>query len=104
MWGLNFSKRHMMRVCIAILAFLTVVVLGALIIGTIEGWDFTDSFYMSMMTATTIGFGDITPITEAGKIFISLYSLVTVGMFLYLFCPVGKLEIYSENLMSWKES
>jgi len=37
------------------------------LIGRLEGWNLCDSFYFSIMTATTIGFGDFSPSTRAGR-------------------------------------
>ena len=31
------------------------------------GWTFVDAFYHCMMTATTVGFGEIGPETQAGR-------------------------------------
>jgi len=36
-----------------------------------------DSLYFATVTATTVGFGDITPRTSGGKVFIALYIIVT---------------------------
>jgi Ca2+-binding EF-hand superfamily protein len=39
------------------------------IIGKVEGWNILDSIYFSFITATTIGLGDIVPVTKFGRIF-----------------------------------
>lgn len=60
---------------------------GILIIGTIfyhelEGWSWIDSLYFSVITLTTIGFGDFAPQTTGGKIFTMIYIVVGLGMIL----------------------
>jgi potassium channel subfamily K len=45
-----------------------VIVSGGTFIGRLEGWNLCDSFYYSLITATTIGFGDYSPTTRAGRI------------------------------------
>ncbi|WP_281614927.1 potassium channel family protein [Flammeovirga sp. SubArs3] len=40
-----------------------------------------DAFYYSCMTLSTIGYGDISPVTEAGKIFACIQSILGLGMF-----------------------
>ncbi len=51
--------------------------------GLPDSW--TDSFYLSVVTITTLGFGDITPAKDCGKIVVSIQAVIgvlTLGMFL----------------------
>lgn len=64
--------------------FLTIVLVGAAIIGSIEDWRYLDSFYFTVMTVTTTGYGDLVPKTDSGKVYTSLYSLVGIGTFFYM--------------------
>jgi voltage-gated potassium channel len=41
-----------------------------------------DSLYFSVITLTTIGYGDLTPSTAAGKIFTILYVFIGLGLIL----------------------
>jgi len=49
-----------------------------------EDWSYTDSFYFSTITLTTIGYGDLHPTTDHSKIFTSIYTIFGVGVMLYL--------------------
>gem|GEM_PF-1539417 len=44
-----------------------------------EGWRGLDALYFSTVTLATVGFGDVAPQTDAGKIFTILYILIGVG-------------------------
>ena len=49
----------------------------------IESWTWVDSFYFSSVAITTVGFGDLSPSTDASKLFTVAYifsglSLVSV--------------------------
>ena len=62
-----------------------VLLLGLLIAGTLvypvlEGWSFVDSLYFSVVTLATVGYGDIAPATDLGKLFTVLYILTGVGV------------------------
>ena len=36
---------------------------------TIEGWSFLDAVYMTAITMTTIGFEEVRPLTDSGRVF-----------------------------------
>jgi hypothetical protein len=60
-------------------------VLGMLALGTwfyakFEGWSVLDSLYYCVITLTTVGYGDFSPVTPGGKIFTIFYILVGIGL------------------------
>lgn len=61
--------------CIAILAS------GTIFYSQVEGWSWVDALYFSATTLSTVGLGDISPVTQLGKIFTVLYIFVGVGVF-----------------------
>ena len=59
------------------------LLVGLLILGTsgymvFEGWSFVDAFYMTAITITTIGFGEVQPLSIAGRIF--TLGLIVIGV------------------------
>jgi voltage-gated potassium channel Kch len=59
------------------------VVLGTLFYNLVEGWSYTDSFYYTAMTLTTVGYGDFTPATTTGKMFTVFFAFSGIGIVLY---------------------
>ncbi len=56
---------------------------ATLLIGTsgfmwVEGWQFFDSLYMTLITLTTVGYGEVHPLTFRGRVFVSVLMLVGV--------------------------
>ncbi|WP_407281839.1 potassium channel family protein [Methanolobus sp. WCC1] len=56
--------------------------LGTVTYHSIEGWTWLDSLYFSVITLTTIGFGDLAPATDIGKIFTIIYVFIGLGILL----------------------
>jgi len=60
----------------------TTLSIGTVVYHMIEGWSWIDSFYFSIITLTTIGYGDFSPQTDGGKIFTVFYIIVGIGIIL----------------------
>lgn len=59
--------------------------MATLLIGTgvymvLEGWSPVDALYFSVVTLSTVGFGDLHPTTEAAKLFTVAYILSGLGV------------------------
>jgi voltage-gated potassium channel len=50
----------------------------------IEGWDFDDAFYMTIITLATVGYGEVHQVSDIGRLFTVLLILSGVGFFMYL--------------------
>ena len=64
------------------LSLTVLVVLGA---GTwfyhqVEGWSWVDALYFTVITLTTIGYGDLHPTTPASKIFTIFFIFIGLGV------------------------
>jgi len=60
-----------------------IILLGTTFFHFTEGWNWIDSFYFSVMTLTTVGYGDLVPTTILSKIFSVIYILVGIGLLLF---------------------
>jgi len=63
----------------------SVVCLGTAGYVIIEGWDVFDAFYMTITTVTTVGYGEIHPLSRAGRVFNSGIVILGVATVLYTF-------------------
>jgi hypothetical protein len=72
----------LLRFKIFLLIFLSVMVLGISGFMLIEGLSFINAFYFSIVTLATVGYGDIHPLTTAGKILAIVMIVMGVGTFL----------------------
>ena len=75
----SFLPRSLFRIRNAFIALAIAIVLGTLGFKYIEGWTLGDSFYVTVQTLTTVGYGDLPPRTPAGRGFAIVVMLIGVG-------------------------
>lgn len=54
--------------------------LGTVVYHFVEHFSWLNAYYFSVITLTTVGYGDLTPHTAFGKIFTTFYVLSGVGI------------------------
>jgi len=69
--------------------FFTVIIVIIVLIGTlsfhfVEWWGMFNAFYFTTVTMATVGYGDMAPITHAGKIVAIFYWFMGAPMFIGL--------------------
>ncbi|MBQ0734964.1 potassium channel family protein [Aquimarina celericrescens] len=70
----NFGGLTLMLLCF--------IGIGTVVFHFAEGWDWVDSYYFSVMTLSTVGYGDLHPTTPFTKIFTTFYILGGLGIIL----------------------
>lgn len=79
------------------------VVAGALVLtGTIfywrtEDWTVVQALYFSVVTLTTIGYGDLAPTRAGTQIFTIIYILTGLGVFVALLASVAEQYIKQKS-------
>lgn len=71
------------KIKFALTILLTIFVIGTFGFHFIEGWSLLDSFYASITTLSTVGYGDFSPESAAGKLFAVFIIIFGVGMMFY---------------------
>src|ERR1017187_2702824 len=67
------------------LALLALIFIGVAGFHFIEGWPWFDGFYMVLTTITTIGYGEIHPLSHVGRIFNTFIIVAGVALVLLFF-------------------
>ena len=77
------------------LLFLVVllVVAGTVFYSRIEGWSLLDSAFFSLITLTTVGYGDMVPTTPISKIFTMIYLVAGISVLLGFLNKVGGMVV-----------
>jgi hypothetical protein len=71
-----------LRFKIFLVLLLAVMVLGTVGFAVTEGLSVGDAFYFSIVTIATVGYGDIHPATQSGKVLALVLIITGVGTFL----------------------
>ncbi|AHY45818.1 Ion channel [Rubrobacter radiotolerans] len=71
------------------LVFLTLAS-GTIFYHNVEGWTYFDAFYFSVITLTTVGYGDLVPTTTYGRLFTVFYIFLGIGLILAFIDAVAK--------------
>lgn len=79
------TENPLARFRLAVTLLGVVIVLGVAGYMLIDGWDLLDSFYMVIITITTVGFTEVHPQGVAGRLFTSGLIVVGVATMLYGF-------------------
>jgi voltage-gated potassium channel len=79
-------RRH---VLILLGSAIAVVLVGAELFALAESLPFTTGLYWAVTTATTVGYGDVTPHNPIGKLIASLVMLTTIPMLAAAFALVS---------------
>jgi len=83
-----------------IYATLAIIAIGTVFYRAVEGWAWIDALYFTVVTLTTVGYGDLTPQTSAGKLFTIAYILVGLGIlggFIALIADYGRSEMLKRS-------
>lgn len=81
-----------------------VIFVGTLSYSFFEGWNLIDSLYFTVVTLTTVGFGDFAPKTDFGKIFTVVYIFIGLGLILAFINQTAKtaLEKHHQRIVMRK--
>jgi voltage-gated potassium channel len=87
---------------LSFLTFPALVDVGTLGYMLIEGWSFPDALFMSATTITTVGFGEVNPLSEAGRLFTIALLLVGLAALWYALSVLVGVVVEGELKARWE--
>lgn len=78
-----FSSRQFSKIYIAVSLLILTVCVGVVGFILIEKYDFLDAFYMTIITVATVGFQEVHPLSNDGKLFTAFLIITSFGTFAY---------------------
>lgn len=70
--------RHVYHLLVALAA--VTLATGTVVYHFVEHFTWVDAYYFSVVTLATIGYGDLVPHTNFGKVFTTFYIFIGVGI------------------------
>ncbi|NJB87334.1 voltage-gated potassium channel [Lewinella marina] len=71
-----------LRLALVLLVIIVVIGTGGLML--IEGYTALEAFYMTVITISTVGFGEVRPLSDGGRVFVSALVIVNIGVVGYV--------------------
>lgn len=71
----------------------------------IEKWHFVDALYMTAISITTVGYGEIRTLSETGRIFTIVVIFVGIGIVAYILGTVARtmVELHVRSILGRRQ-
>ena len=79
-----------------LLILLSVWVIGTIGYVIIDNYSWFDAFYMTIITVATVGYGEVAPLSQGGKLFTAFLIITSFGTFAYAVSSITKFVIDGE--------
>lgn len=74
---------------VAVITLIGLIIFGTIVFRYLEDWSYIDSFYFTITTITTVGYGDLHPTSEASRLFTAIFILLSVSVALAALGIIG---------------
>jgi voltage-gated potassium channel len=91
------------KIYYAIALLILVIVSGTIGYSVVEGWGLVDSFYMTIITVSTVGYGEVQTLSAEGKIFTSFLIITSFGTFAYAITSITSYLVGGEYRAYFKD-
>jgi voltage-gated potassium channel len=78
------------------LLLVALLLFGSLGYVWIEGWNFFDALYMTVTTLTTVGYAEVHPLNQIGRVYNMLLILAGMGVLFYILGSLARLLVEGE--------
>jgi voltage-gated potassium channel len=85
-----WKRLNLTRFLLAVVLTLSSLVGGIIGFIAIEGYTFEEALYMTMITVSTVGYGEVQPLSSAGRLFVSIYLFYNLLVVAYLLSVMTK--------------
>lgn len=91
------------KIYLAIILMISILVIGVLGYRVLSDLSWVDAFYMTIITVTTVGYGEVGPMDTQGKIFTVFLIIVSVFIFAYALSVITEYILSRNSLQLLKK-
>lgn len=84
------------QIILSLLLVMLALAVGTVGYSLIEGWGLFDSFFMTVITITTVGYGEVHPLNRPGEVFTVFLLFFSLGIVFYILNTGAKVVIEGE--------
>ena len=101
---MHFSKRfHLFkRLLIPLVLLGCLTIIGALGYMLIENYNFLEAFYMTIITVASVGFSEVHPLSDTGRVFTIFLIVINLGLFTYFISLLSRFFFDIEFINKYK--
>jgi len=81
------------KAIVGILIAISILLVGTIGYMLLEGWDCFDALYMTVITLTTVGYGETHELSQTGKAFTLILILVGAGVLFYIIGMIAEFVV-----------
>lgn len=83
-------KKTLIPIIFSLTLLLVIIAIGTIGYIVLEGYSFIDSLFMTFITISTVGFREVVPLSDTGKIFTIFLIIFSLGTFAYALSTFSK--------------
>ena len=91
------------KIYVAVLLLLAVFIAGVFGYKFISEYSWIDAFYMTVITITTVGFGEVVPLDDVDKLFTSVLILSSIFILAYAISVITEYMLSKNNIGNLRE-
>jgi voltage-gated potassium channel len=91
-----FQIKYFTKLYVALGLILAMVSIGIAGFIIIENYSFLEAFYMTIITIATVGFQEVRPLSDSGKVFTAFLIITSFGTFAYAISAITKYVVEGE--------
>lgn len=91
------------KIAIGLFVFIDAIIVGTLGYMIIESYPFLDALYMTVITMASVGYGEVRPLSESGRIFTIFLIFINIGIYSYFISLLSQYVFDGELRKAYKK-